>query len=245
MTNECRNRKPKNTINVPFRYSSFVINSSFVIRASSFAARLTVSSRLELRRALSFSHGAGDGNIIQLTAIHGTTQEQSAPAHVAAADKIRRETEPRAEMLEKDIGVFGRGDAAEENDLAIGRQFFCEPLHVALERRAVTRVVFMNVDLGKLEKICETDRRERRDEAACRGDDKDRRPPSSRRRKGIRVSEFSPEVEAAQESENLSEGWWLVAPKAARQIELRPFAHHHAGTLPAGVSRRKKKDARH
>ena len=98
--------------------SGFVINSSFVIRISSF---LCISSRLELRRALSFSDGAGDGNVFQLTAIDGAAKEQSAAAHVAAPHEINGEAETLAEMFEKNVDVFRGGNAAEQNDFGIWR----------------------------------------------------------------------------------------------------------------------------
>src|SRR5438128_126716 len=174
--------------------SGFVINSSFVIRISSF---LHISSRLEPGRALSFSDGARDGSIAQLTAVDGAAKEQAAPAHVASADEIARETESRAEMLEKNVDVLRGGNAAEQNDFGICRQFFRESLHVALERGAVTRIVFVNVDRGELAEIRETDRARGRNEAARRRNHEDRRTPAPRRREGIRVGEFSPEIEAA------------------------------------------------
>src|SRR5436189_6316042 len=93
---------------VPVRHSSFVLRHSF-----------PVSSRFELGRALSFSDGAGDGNVGELGAIDGAAEQQSAPAHVAASDEIGRETEPLPEMFEEPVDVFGGGDAAEENDLGI------------------------------------------------------------------------------------------------------------------------------
>ena len=53
-------------------------------------------------------------------------------------------------MFEKNVDVFGRGDTAEQNDLAVEGQFFRETLHVPLQRRAVTRIVFVNVYFGEL-----------------------------------------------------------------------------------------------
>src|SRR5881394_4318529 len=108
--------------------------SSFGLRHS-----FPVSSRLELRRAFSFSHGAGDGDVGELGAIDGAAEQQSAPAHVAASDEIGRETESLTEMFEEHVDVFGGRDAAEENDLVVRRQRFREPFHIALEGAAITR----------------------------------------------------------------------------------------------------------
>src|SRR5437870_2601739 len=112
-----------------------------------------ISSRIELRRALSFSHGAGDGNVGELGAIDGTAEEQTAPTHVAAADEIGRETKPLTEVFEEHVNVFGGRDAPEENDLAFRRQRFREPFHVALKRGAITGVGFVNIDSGEFLEI--------------------------------------------------------------------------------------------
>src|SRR5438270_12613315 len=120
---------------------------------------LCVPTRRELRRAFSFSHGAGDGDVAHLAAIDSATEKQSTAAHIAAADEIGGETETLAEMFEKNVDVFGRGDTAEQNDLAVERQFFRETLHVPLQRPAVTRIVFAHVYFGKLAEIGEADRR--------------------------------------------------------------------------------------
>src|SRR3954466_2879651 len=114
MTKECLNDEGQAIV------ACFVNDSSFVIRASSFAARLPISSRLELRRAFSFSHGTSHRDVIQFATIDGATQQQTAPAHVAAPHEISRETETLSEMREEHVHVFGGGDAAEENDLTVG-----------------------------------------------------------------------------------------------------------------------------
>jgi hypothetical protein len=92
--------------------------SAFVIRISSF---LRISTRLELWRALSFSDRAGDGNVVQLAAVDGAAKKQTAAAHIAATDEIAREAKSLAEVLEKNVDVFRRGNAAEEDDLRVRR----------------------------------------------------------------------------------------------------------------------------
>jgi hypothetical protein len=133
-----------------------------------------ISSRLELRRALSFSHGAGYGDVIQLGAIDGATEEQASAAHVAAPDEIGRETEALTEVFEEDVDVFRGGDTAEKNDLRIRRQFFGKLLNVPFEWPAITRIVFVNIDFAELAEVGETDRRSCRDKAARRRDDENR-----------------------------------------------------------------------
>ena len=134
---------------------------------------LTISSRLELRWALSFSHGASDRDVAELAAVDGAAEEQSAAAHVAAPDEIGGETETLPKMLEQNIDVFRRSDAAEKNDLGGVRQFFREQLDVALQRGAITRIVFVNIDFGEFAQIGQADGLRGRDEPARRRDDQD------------------------------------------------------------------------
>src|SRR4051812_19438176 len=166
MTKECRSTNFENAVHCN--------SSSFVIRASSFAARLPISSRLELWWALSFSHRAGDRDVIQLGPVDSATEKQSATAHVAAPDEIGGETKALTEMFQKYVDVFRGGDAAEKDDLGICRQFFRQTLNVPLERPAITRIVLLNVDFSELAEIGETDWGAGRDKAACRRDDENR-----------------------------------------------------------------------
>ena len=64
-------------------------------------------------------------------------------------------------------------------------------------------------------------------------------------REGVRIGEFSSEIEPTKKGEDFAERWRLVAPQASREIELRAFAHDDAGALAAGISRRKEKHAGH
>ena len=150
-----------------------------------------------------------------------------------------------AEMFEKNVDVFGRGDTAEQNDLAVEGQFFRETLHVPLQRRAVTRIVFVNVYFGKLAEIGEADRRGCWDQPAGWRDNEDGGTSASYGREGVRIGEFSSEIEPTKKGEDFAERWRLVAPQASSEIELRAFAHDDAGALAAGVGRRKEKHAGH
>src|SRR5690242_18898257 len=61
-----------------------------------------IPARLELRRTFSFSHSALHRDVAEFGAIDRTTQQQSAPAHVAAPDKFGRELDSLAQNLEQD-----------------------------------------------------------------------------------------------------------------------------------------------
>lgn len=227
MTNETRG-------STPVRHSSFELRHSFI-----------VSSRLELRRAFSFSYGTRDRNIGKLGAIDGATEQQSSPAHIAATDEIGGETEPLPEMFEEHVDVFGGRDAAEENDLAFRRQRFREPFHAALERRAIARLVFVNVQGSEFLEIGKTNRRCGRDQSACGGDDENRRALLTRRREGIRIGEFAAKIETAEEREHFAERGWLFASEPASQVELSALTHDHFCTQAARIGRRKKEKAFH
>jgi hypothetical protein len=206
---------------------------------------LPISSRLELRRALSFSHGACDGDVRELRPIDGAAEKQSAPAHIAAADEIGGEAKAFSEVIEEDIDIFRRRDAAEENDLAVCPQSFGEVFYVTFERYAVTGIRLVDVHFREFLEIGEADRRCCRNEATCRRDDEDGRSFFSRRNEGIGVSELAAKIEAAEKCEYFSQCRRLLAPEAAGEIELGAFAHDHARALAAGIRRGEKKNAVH
>ena len=56
-------------------------------------------------------------------------------------------------MGEENVDVFSSSHASEQDDFAIGRQFFHQLLHVALERAAITGIVFIDVHLPEVAKI--------------------------------------------------------------------------------------------
>src|ERR1700674_3225483 len=148
-------------------------------------------------------------------------------------------------MSQQNINVFPGRDTPEEDDLAIGRQFFREFFHVAFQRPATTRVALIDIDLGKSAQIVETDRRHGWHEPAIRRDDENAGQLRLRLRERIRVGQFPAEIKTAQKGENFSKRRAVLTPQAPRQIELRPFVHDHSGALASGVRGRKKENAVH
>ena len=137
----------------------FVVRASLFLRPSSFGLRhsLAISSRLELRWALSFSHGPGDGDVGQFATIDSAAKQKSAPAHIAATDEIGGETKTLPEMFEEDVDVFCGRNAAEQDNFAVSRQLLREAFHVTFERNAITRLCLVNVDSGEFLKIGQAD----------------------------------------------------------------------------------------
>ncbi len=61
-------------------------------------------------------------------------------------------------MGKENVDVFSSGHASEQDDFAIGRQFFHQLLHVPLERAAITGIVFIDVHHAEVAKVFEADR---------------------------------------------------------------------------------------
>ena len=59
-------------------------------------------------------------------------QQQAAAAHVAAADEVAGKQQAVAEDRHQDVDVLRRGDAAEQDDLALGADLFREVRAVAI-----------------------------------------------------------------------------------------------------------------
>ena len=112
-----------------------------------------ISSRLQFGRSLSLSHRARHGDVRQFVAIDRAAQQQSAAAHVPAPDEIRWKTQPFPKMREENIDIFSRGDASQQNNFRVCRQFFRESLDRAFEGFAIARIVFIDVDGGELAQI--------------------------------------------------------------------------------------------
>src|SRR5438874_1000845 len=103
----------------------------------------------DARRTPAGEDRAGDGDVGEFASFTRGTQEQAAPAHVTAADEIAREDQPVAKSVEEDIAIFRRRDAAEENGVAVCRQFGRQRLGVATKRPVIARIVGVNVDLAE------------------------------------------------------------------------------------------------
>jgi hypothetical protein len=71
-----------------------------------------ISPRLQLRRPRAVQHRTTHGNIIELLTIGGTPQQQTAPTHIAAANKFPRKPELITKMGQQNIDVFLAGDAS-------------------------------------------------------------------------------------------------------------------------------------
>ena len=74
-------------------------------------------------------------------------------------------------MFQQNIDIFCGGDAAEQNDLGLARQFFSQLFYVTFQGRTITRIIFVNVDFSKLAEVGETEGGNGRHQAACRRDD--------------------------------------------------------------------------
>jgi hypothetical protein len=167
--------------------------------------------------------------------INRAAQHQSAATHVAATDEVSGEAQPVTKVREQNINIFSRGNAAEQNDFAPGRYFFCQTPCVALERCSITRIIFVNVDHSEFPQVIEANSLARIDQAAGWRDDKHPRGSSDRARKCICVGNFPAKIEAAQKSKHLSDCRASFAAQSFREIELRSLAQNHARPLTGSV----------
>ena len=86
--------------------------------------------------------------VLQFHAFPGSTQEQTAPAHVAAPDEVGGKPQPAAEDRREHLHVLGRGHAAEEHHVALRANLVGQAGRAPLERPTVTGVGGIDVAPG-------------------------------------------------------------------------------------------------
>jgi hypothetical protein len=192
--------------------------------------------------------GALNGHVRQFFSRAGAPQQQSAAAHVAAADEIDRELEPLAEHLRQHVDVLGRGNAAEQDDLAVGADLLVERAGACEQRTAIPRIVGGDVHTGKGADRGVRHRGLDGTQSGVRRDDQ--RSASSELRGGIRrprerqrVGELALEVETADEGEYFADGDALFAAQADGEVERRLLGEHDLRARPGAVRRREQEDA--
>ena len=146
-------------------------------------------------------------------------------------------------MFQENIDVFPGSDAAKQNDVAIARQNCRELPHCFLERFAVARISFININRGEFAQIGKGDCRSCIDQSPRWRDDEHAAISIGRARERVRVSDLAAKIEAAQKSEHLGDRGAAFAPQFRRQLELRSLAQNHLGAPAAGISRRKYENA--
>jgi hypothetical protein len=90
--------------------------------------------------------GTGDGRIFQFGPVGGSTQEQSAAAHVSTSDEIQGEFQSVAEHCQKQIDILFRSNAPEEDNVSTMAEAGGEFAGVALKRKAISRVGVIDVN---------------------------------------------------------------------------------------------------
>src|SRR5262249_44268059 len=114
--------------------------------------------------------GTRDWQVRKFLMICDATQHQPAATHVTATDKVCRKSQLLAKVGQQHVDVFPCGDAAEKNHFGLGGQFRCQIPRVALDWDSVTRIVLVDVDLGKFTQSIEMNSCSRINQAACRRD---------------------------------------------------------------------------
>ena len=183
------------------------------------------------------------GDAGQLDAGVHRAQHQAAAAHVAAAHEVGGKQQALAERLLERLHVFGAGHAAQQHELALGPRGLGEEARVPGDRSAITALAGVDVHLGVPQEPGQVDDLIGRDEPFARRDHDHARQAGRGPREGARVGQLAPEVQAAQEREDVTE---RRAPLAdfSRQGEGGLVAEQDAGPLAAGVRGREQEDAR-
>ncbi len=156
-----------------------------------------ITTRLQFRWAFAVHDRARDGNVWQFRFVGGATQQQSAAAHVSSSDKIGRKAQTFLKICEQHVDVFSGGDAAEQNNGSVARKSSRELSRIPLEWLAITRIVLVNIDLGKLAEVIKRDARLRVDQSTCRRNDKGAANSARGASKCIRVGDLATEIEPA------------------------------------------------
>jgi len=124
-----------------------------------------------------------------------SAQQQAPAAHVSAAHELAGKQQSIAQGLEEHIGIFARGDAAEQHDLA-GR--LREQADIALQRESIAKIGELDRDLAHGAELFRQDVRRSVEKSAARRD-------HETAAKGAGISELAAKVEAARELEELTQ----------------------------------------
>src|SRR5437762_7374849 len=108
-------------IGSPKRSDNVVLVSPLCMRVCN-SDNLSQSSSVcvwrEFRWPFAVHNRARHGDVQKLLTIRGATQHQSAAAHVATANKLRRKSQPVAKIRQQHFNVFPGGYATEKNHFA-------------------------------------------------------------------------------------------------------------------------------
>src|SRR5207245_3546537 len=88
-------------------------------------------------------------DVLQLDAFGCFPQQQAAAAHIASAHEVDGKSQTLAEDSEQDVDVLRRGDAAEQDNVALGPELAGEGAGAPLERAAVPSAGGIDVNAGK------------------------------------------------------------------------------------------------
>jgi hypothetical protein len=187
--------------------------------------------------------------VLQFHAVARVPQQQTATAHIAAPDERDRELQAAAEDAGQDIDVLRRGDAAQQDDVALGSDFRKQCVRAGLERTPVPGIV--RVDVAFRERLHRGTRHQgvgasqpgvRRDDVDAVADDRVVR--LGRPREPPRVGQLAAKVQAADEAEEIAEGGARLRAQRRRERELRIRRQCLLGTGPREVRGRQEKNAR-
>jgi len=184
----------------------------------------------------------GDGNVIELHAAVNATKHQASAAHIAAAGKFGREEQPLSENLQQRIDIFGRGDAAQQDDLAGRADLIREQAGVALERNTVAGVGQRDRSRRDPAQVFSGNQRFRGKQAAAGGDHEGAGRMGRRLGEGARIGQLAAEIKAADKRETLSQRQAAVTETKGER-EVRVLVKNQPCADAGCVGGREKEDA--
>lgn len=177
-------------------------------------------------------------SIRQLSLRFDGAQHKSSATHITASNEFAREQQALTESLQQGLDILGRRDAAEENDVTPLLDIFGDTFgqHPAAEvkRVPITAIIGFDLACSHLAHLLESDDRLRVHQTGGRGNYVRTREPEWRCRKGSGIRKLAAKVEAAEESEQISQRNSAVA-QTAGQVRLSVVPENIARTNPGKV----------
>lgn len=188
------------------------------------------------------THRAGDRRVFELDPGRDAPEHEPAPAHVATADEGRRKHQLFAKDRLQDLHIFAGGNTSEQHDLAVMSYGIEECPGPSFERLPIGRVLQFDGPGGKASEGLNRDGCIGGPQSCIRRDDQhstrgDRFGRVGRCRKPPGVRELAPEVQPADEAEDVTKVSPFRRSQLLRQCELGRWRRHHPRANAATVRR--------
>jgi len=149
--------------------------------------------------------GTRQWEVRELNLLSHAPQHQPTATHIAAPHELRGKHQFVSENAKEWLDIFRRGNAAQQDDLAVCAHLIAEQASVPFQRHTVARIRSIQLARNNRAEFVKLENSIGRDEAARSGDH--RNTGNSRRRISVSASvgEFAPKIETADQCENLAQ----------------------------------------